>query len=389
MQLAFRSLNENEPGEAWKAVFNHGAPGWRQWFLERIGDATPDLTLCERALKRHVPEYHPIWEKQLDLINGDPLMARFLSFWTPPRYLVNCSQAVLNDTDHGPLLIRNYDLDPRLNEATLYSTNWTGGRRVMGMVEGMAGLSDGMNDAGLAISLTFGGRAAAGRGFGIPLIMRYVLEMARDTQDALEILRNIPSHMSYNLTLVDKAGSLATVFMSPDRPVIVDQKPFTTNHQLGNEWPAHARMSQTLERADILKHFLGLPQTEASLKQRFLSEPVFRRGYDKGFGTVFTALYRPMTGNMELLWPGHQPLTQSFGHFTARSQLVRYSNTSLAGEHYGEQQAAAIAAPPQVPPSSNENLSEENLWGAENYLTPEVVQLIKRSWRGFATSWHN
>ena len=37
------------------------------------------------------------------------------------------------------------------------------------------GLLDGINDAGLAVSLAFGGRATR-EGFGIPLVVRYLLE---------------------------------------------------------------------------------------------------------------------------------------------------------------------------------------------------------------------
>ena len=46
------------------------------------------------------------------------------------------------------------------------------------------GLLDGMNDAGLAVSLTFGGRPVLGDGFGIPLVMRYVLETCEDVAEA-------------------------------------------------------------------------------------------------------------------------------------------------------------------------------------------------------------
>lgn len=49
----------------------------------------------------------------------------FLSFWSPPRYLINCTQLAFVDDD-GPLLIRNYDLDPSLNETTMLRTRWLG-----------------------------------------------------------------------------------------------------------------------------------------------------------------------------------------------------------------------------------------------------------------------
>ena len=44
------------------------------------------------------------------------------------------------------------------------------------MLDGGWGLLDGMNDAGLAGSLTFGGRFAQAPGVGIVIVLRYLLE---------------------------------------------------------------------------------------------------------------------------------------------------------------------------------------------------------------------
>ena len=62
------------------------------------------------------------------------------------------------------------------------------------------GLLDGVNDAGLAASLTFGGRPAVGDGFGIPLVMRYVLEVCDDVEAACGVLSQIPVHAVQNVT---------------------------------------------------------------------------------------------------------------------------------------------------------------------------------------------
>ena len=71
------------------------------------------------------------------------------------------------------------------------------------------GLLDGMNDAGFAVSLTFGGRPGSGPGFAIPIVVRYLLEVATSAQQARELLRGIPIAMSYNLTMVDAAAMRA------------------------------------------------------------------------------------------------------------------------------------------------------------------------------------
>ena len=67
------------------------------------------------------------------------------------------------------------------------------------------GLLDGMNDAGLAVSLTFGGRACVGDGFGIPLVVRYLLETCATVAEARAALDRVPVNLAHNLTLVDRA----------------------------------------------------------------------------------------------------------------------------------------------------------------------------------------
>ncbi|HRX73686.1 MAG: hypothetical protein KDE06_09030 [Rhodobacteraceae bacterium] len=330
MHLTFRSLSEERPSDALRRVFANGWPGWSQWMRERQKGDTPRLRDARRAMRRHMPELESLWDNWTDVCGGGDDAALFLSFWSPPRYLVHCSQAVMVDND-GPLLIRNYDLDPKLNESTIYSTRWRS-RRVAGMVEGIVGLADGMNDAGLAASLTFGGRVVHGPGFGIPLIMRYVLEMCSDMKQAVEALRAVPSHMAYNVTVADRSGEWATVYLSPDRPPILSQRPYATNHQLGVEWPRHGRMSNTLGRARHLEQLLRVSSLSADrMTREFLSEPLFSTGYARGFGTVYTASYRPAMGKLELFWKDGTRLDWSLDDVDERQVQIAYSARGSRG----------------------------------------------------------
>lgn len=301
MDATFRFVAEDEPAEGWRAVVAHGWPGWRAWFRARGDRRAPGVVACRMALAKYMPSMGPLVGALVEAAGGDEEMTRFLSFWSPPRYLVNCTQLATCDSD-GPLLIRNYDLDPRLNETTMLRSRWLG-RGVVGMVEGLAGLSDGMNDRGLAISLTFGGRVVRGPGFGIPLIIRYLLESCQTVRDAVDELRRIPCHMSYNVTLADASGDVATVMLSPERPAMVSGAPWAANHQLGVEWPQHGRMTRTLERSERLDRLLARgPVDAATLERIFLSEPVYSGRYADGFGTVFTTFYRPVARTVRIGW---------------------------------------------------------------------------------------
>lgn len=328
MQLTFDAVLEPEPGARWQALFARAWPGWRAWYLARGGDPSPRLDVAERALRRHMPELERPWRHLVALAGGGELAANFLTFWCPPPYLIHCAQAVLLHED-GPLLVRNYDLDPRLSEATLLCSAWTG-RRVIATMEGIAGAADGINDAGLAVSLTFGGRRVTGPGFGIPLIIRYLLEVCDRTADAVAVLRRVPSHMSYNVTIVDRASEVVTVFVAPDRPAIVTRRHVTTNHQQRVEWPEQARFSRTVEReAHLLRLLEDRRLTPRQLVRAFLARPLFSTNYAGGFGTVYTAAYRPAEAAMAMHWPGQPPWEQRCGDFREGQRLVHYRNGGI------------------------------------------------------------
>jgi Acyl-coenzyme A:6-aminopenicillanic acid acyl-transferase len=108
------------------------------------------------------------------------------------------------------------------------------------MLDCLWGLLDGINDAGLAVSQTFGGRPEVGEGFGIPLVIRYVLEVCGTVQEAIRVLHRVPVHMSYNVTAVDRAGRRATAYLAPDRPARITGRAMATNHQGEVEWAPYA-----------------------------------------------------------------------------------------------------------------------------------------------------
>jgi predicted choloylglycine hydrolase len=335
MNLTFEAVLEDSPGRKWQTAFRRHWPGWKAWYLAGRAADTPSLRESERALNRHMPEFVPIWQRLVGLAGNDEDAARFLTFWRPPAYLAQCSQAVLVDHDR-PVLVRNYDLDPALNEATILNSAWNR-RRVIGSMEAIAGLADGINDRGLALSIAFGGRQVVGPGFGIPLITRYVLEICGDTEEAVEVLRRVPSHQSYNVTLLDRKGAHAVVLVAPDRPTIVTRELTITNHQTDVDWHERARFSRTVERKRFLDELLARPGLEpAVLIEAFLAPPLFNTEYGRGFGTLYTASYRPLDGSMTMHWRDQTPWQQSFRAFSPGRRSVWYSTAAAAASNKAE-----------------------------------------------------
>jgi predicted choloylglycine hydrolase len=342
MQLTFKSLDEDGLGEGWRRAFAAAWPGWRRWYLARGGAARPEDG--ERQLRRHMPELVPVWRRQVELARGDEIAARFLTFWNPPAYLLHCSQAVMVDRD-GPLLVRNYDLDPRLNEARVLRSAWTG-QRVVATMEGIAGAADGVNAAGLAVSLTFGGREVVGEGFGVPLIIRYLLETCTSTREAVAALRRIPTHMAYTLALVDRKAEIVTAFIGPDRPPEFLARRYATNHQRQVEMHERARFTNTVGRENALARLLAQDGLTAdALVAAFLAPPLYASRHAQGFGTVYTAAYRPDAASLSMHWPGHEPWRLACDRFAEQSVRVRYGRDASLPDGFAELLADCLRRP--------------------------------------------
>lgn len=333
MQLSFEAIAEARPGPKWEALYRRYWPTYKQWFVSRGGAGGPDLATARKRLQHYMPELVSTFERLVELTDNDELAGRFLSFYRPPAYLISCSQAALSKPDDS-VLVRNYDLDPTLNEGLVLQSAWNG-RKVIATSELLWGVADGVNEAGLALSLAFGGRKVVGDGFGSPLILRYVLEVCECVAEAVAVLQRVPSHMAYNVTLLDGRGDSVTVQVAPDRPVKVIEEAIATNHQGAIEWPEQARFTATVEREQCLRERLADNWTTSrNFVEAFLHPPLYNTNYQNGFGTLYTAVYRPASGEVELHWPGAL-WTQSFDCFREDSRLVRYSSSGATVEADG------------------------------------------------------
>jgi predicted choloylglycine hydrolase len=200
-------------------------------------------------------------------------------------------------------LCRNYDYSPDLWERVVYSSAFRG-RPVIGNNDCLWGLLDGMNADGLVVSLSFGGRRGSGPGFAVSLVVRYLLEVASTVFEAIEILKRLPVAMTYNLTMVDAAGTVVTAYVGPGRTAEFSNSPIATNHR--GELPDdddHAHRYASVQRRTHLLAVVADDPTPEQLVEQFLQPPLHSPHYRRAFGTVYTALYRPADGVLELCWP--------------------------------------------------------------------------------------
>ena len=295
-------INEPVPGPRWQALFASTWPSYRSWYLGHDADVRPALPTAIRMLARHMPELLPTYQRLVELTGGDDVAARMLTLWNAPRFSPGCSQLAL--AHPRPTLCRNYDYSPDLFEYTVYSSRFTG-RRVVGTGDCLWGLLDGMNDAGLTVSLAFGGRPGSGRGFAIPLVLRYLLEVCTTTEDARSVLRGMPVAMSYNVTIIAANGAVTTAYLEPDTPPEFVETPSSTNHRGAvPEFPEAARALHSVERREALLQLASWHPTAPDVAAAFLREPLYNTGFSRAFGTLYTALYQPSEGFVDYCWPG-------------------------------------------------------------------------------------
>ncbi len=330
MNLHFNTIAEpGLPGPKWQKLFNTHWDAYRKWLDSKGASYVPDLKASQTALKKYMPEMWPTYERLCKLAIADEVAARFLTGFQPPAYISACSQAVL--PGNGIKLVRNYDYHPELTEGVQLMTAWNG-KKVIATSDCLIGVLDGMNEDGLAISLTFGGRKAVGEGFGIPFILRYVLEFCSNVEEAVMALKRIPSHMSYNVTVIDKSGAYKTVQLAPDRAPVVTDIAYATNHQGTVDWPENAAFNKTLERSAFIKNLLSEGGINANgMADSFLQPPLYNTMFKEGFGTLYTAVYHPAEGTVQLRWP-NEDIMQNFDSFKEKSIVIDFEQPLDAPE---------------------------------------------------------
>jgi predicted choloylglycine hydrolase len=310
MRKRFVFAREDQPGQAWRARFVAGRAEAERWYLG--GGTAPSPQECRDALRTHMPELLPVYDRACALIGDDPLAQAIISHYRPAAENAGCSQAVWTGPG-GPALIRNYDYPLDTVSDGFEATRWFGRTVICKAQRPWGGCLDGMNQDGLAASITLGGSPARARGFSIILMLRYVLETCRRVDEAAAALCRIPVALSQNVTLLDTSGAHATVFLGPDRAPAVTAQALCTNHQERVVWAEHAGRSRTVERFDALAALLVEPgMTLDRLIERFLDAPLYSRR--RAFPTAYTAVYRPAEGRVDYLWPG-RIVTQRIGAF--------------------------------------------------------------------------
>lgn len=317
--LEFTSQQEHFLGQKLAPRYAETWPAYHRWMNQAPKPVTAQQGRAK--LLHYMPELLDTYDGLVHALGAKEETGSFLSLYNPPIFRSGCSQAckVTNTIE----LVRNYDFPSKLSDRILLNTNWNG-TKVIAMTDCLWGVIDGMNEHGLAVSLAYGGRNKHGDGFAITLVLRYLLEFCHNTEQAIEVLKMVPVHMPYNITLVDFYGVSKTVILCPGEKVTVSPLPFATNHQLDAAIEDVDAVADSYSREQFLSTRLADPrQQNDSLVNLFLQPPLLRKSSDwNGWGTLYTARYLPQSGVVELHWPNGQVFTQSFDHFVEEQVTI-------------------------------------------------------------------
>jgi predicted choloylglycine hydrolase len=327
MQKRFVSLREDRPGSDWLARFVAGRAEAEAWYRGTGRGAPPTAAECAARLRRHMPELQGEYERVCDLLGDDEPAHQILSQYRPPPLTHGCTQAVWLG-DSGPALVRNYDYPLDVVSEHFESTRWFGREVICKAQRPWGGCLDGINGDGLVASLTSGGDAAQGPGFAIILVLRYVLETCENVSEAVAALCRIPVALSQNVTVLDKTGAYATVYLNPDRVPEVSQVRVCANHQNSRGSAAlSAGVARSMERQQVATRTLERSRvTLAELVEAFLTEPIYSRR--AASPTVYSAVYRPAALSVDYVWPGNI-MTQRIGSFRTGQYVHEYGVLSI------------------------------------------------------------
>ena len=73
MELTFKAIDEDIAGPAWAALFAAKWPAYRHWYLGDGIEARPGYTECIKAIRAHMPEIVPMYQRLCELAGGGDL----------------------------------------------------------------------------------------------------------------------------------------------------------------------------------------------------------------------------------------------------------------------------------------------------------------------------
>ncbi|MFS8099746.1 carcinine hydrolase/isopenicillin-N N-acyltransferase family protein [Lentzea alba] len=278
----FFAFAEERPGNGWRRHVG------RQWprFRPEIADDLMAVSWRMAVLDLELPHLAPICaELTREAGLHDRTLSALLTHVDPPPAVVGGRQGTA-----GRALVRNLELGLDRYESTLWLSR-LGSRRVLGTTSGLWGLLDGMNENGLAVSLTSGATLRHDVGLSGPILVRHLLEQCTTVAEVDLAMRSWRTATTHDLAVLDAEGNRTAYRVAPRTPT----------------------------RRGLTQHWATTTEGVAAMRR----PPRFRTDYAIGGGTLHTAVYRPAEGTATFLWPGGSR-TWGFDDFEPAEIVIEY-----------------------------------------------------------------
>ncbi|UII58502.1 C45 family peptidase (plasmid) [Cytobacillus spongiae] len=283
----------------------------------QLGRELRESPLYSHHLKRRKRSLH---QYKVDVGEAESLIRRYSpGLWDELEGLACGLQWSIEDTVHeysgfqqdwgesgcsslasNGIYVRNYDYHPKTYEGRLLLVQPSGGFASLGFSGRGIGRLDGLNEKGLAVGFHFVNRLNPGKGLICTTIARILLDTCENTEEAIEVLQNLPHRHCFNYSLYDRSGKAAVVEASPRGVGIYHHTALScTNHFQMNHMRRDNRryLNDSEKRLDRLrsKQGTGLNMREALTLFNHGDSPIFKRGYDSWAGTIHTCVFHTDT----------------------------------------------------------------------------------------------
>ena len=266
-----------------------------------------------------------IWEELIGMREVLELPIRQIVFnfahyrFTPIKKDSGCTVFLGND-----YLVRNYDYHPATYDGRylLYQPN-DGGYAQIGPTSRVTGRMDGLNGAGLAMGYNFMHRKKPANGFVCYMIGRLILELCKNTEEAIQLLSEIPHRSSFSYIMMDRNLNHAIVEVSP-RDINARYDRTCTNHF---KLLTHENRNYTKESKERLAR--TLKQTDIHMDKgkafELFNNPeyeIYSKLFSSWSGTIHTSLYNPETMEAWIaLGENGTPIQIDFNKWLAGNEL--------------------------------------------------------------------
>lgn len=210
----------------------------------------------------------------------------------PKTEAMGCSAIITKE-----FYVRNYDFSPDLYDGLFSLIQPDTAFATAGYNLQILGRHDGVNQEGLVAGLHFVSNNDYTKGIAAWTAIRMLLDSCATTDDAINMLKEIPHAACYNFSLGDIQGNIAEVEASPGK-VIVRREPALlscVNHFQDNKLKYKNRISieNSIKRNNYLLNFKNKNYTHREILNKFkeINSPVFFTDYDNLFGTLHTFSY--------------------------------------------------------------------------------------------------